>query len=260
MYARHSIAADHDFADFHVDVARPANLRRWVRPQVFFHFDGESPFTPLPGDQGFPILEWGLNWCISSNAHQYLIIHAAVLAQGDRALIVPAPPGSGKSTLCAGLVHRGWRLLSDELTLVDPQSGEIVPLVRPISLKNASIDVLRRFAPLAVFGRVVHETTKGSVCHVRPPPESVAAQYQLARPAWVVVPKYVRGAATSLEPLSRARGFMKLVENTFNYHVHGGAGFATLASVIDQCSCFDFEYGDLEDAARVFAELASHSA
>jgi predicted ATPase len=31
-------------------------------------------------------------------------------------VILPAPPGSGKSTLCAALVTRGWRLLSDELT------------------------------------------------------------------------------------------------------------------------------------------------
>jgi hypothetical protein len=43
-----------------------------------------------------------------------------VLERGGRALLLPAPSGSGKSTLCAGLAFNGWRLLSDELALLDP--------------------------------------------------------------------------------------------------------------------------------------------
>lgn len=58
--------------------------------------------------------------------------------------IVPAPLDSAKRTLCAALVGKGWRLLSDELALVRLDTGELVPLPRPISLKNASINIIRR--------------------------------------------------------------------------------------------------------------------
>ncbi|HWR87769.1 MAG TPA: HprK-related kinase A [Acidiferrobacterales bacterium] len=256
-YAQHTIEPDQGFADFHVSVERPRSMRRWINQQVVFHFDSTQPFAPLPGDQGFAMLEWGLNWCVSSHCHQYLIIHAAVLERGGRALILPAPSGSGKSTLCAGLVFGGgWRLLSDELALIDMTSGHAVPLPRPVSLKNNSIDVIREFAPSALFGEVVHETVKGRVAHVRPPAEGVLRAGQSAMPGWVVLPRYVAGASALLQPLSRARAFMTLVDNAFNYNVHGRDGFAALADVIDRSGCHEFSYSSLPEAVAVFDQLA----
>ena len=69
-YAAHPLAPDDAFVDFHVRVRRPGGLRRWVQPQVVFEFDEATPFAPLPGDQGFPMLEWGLNWCVTNHCHQ----------------------------------------------------------------------------------------------------------------------------------------------------------------------------------------------
>jgi len=258
-YANHPAEDVEGFADFHVRVDAPRSLRRWVRRQVLFHFDGEPPFTPLPADQAFPMLEWGLNWCVSSQCHRYLTIHAAVVERAGRALILPAPPGAGKSTLCAGLVSRGWRLLSDELTLIDPATGNVVPLPRPVSLKNASIDVIRRFSERAVIGPAVHDTNKGSVAHMRPPVDSVQRATDAAIPGWIVLPRYQAGAPAALTPLSKARAFMRLADNAFNYNVHGRRGFEVIAGLVDACGCFEFAYGDLDEAIAVFDRLA-HSA
>lgn len=254
-YAAHPLEPDEAFADFHVRVRRPAGLRRWIQPQVVFEFDELTPFAPLPGDQGFPMLEWGLNWCVTNHFHQRLTLHAAVVERDGLALILPAPPGSGKSTLCAGLIHRGWRLMSDELTVIDTADLSISAVPRPVSLKNASIEVMKRFAPEAAFGRVVNDTTKGSVAHFRPPLSAVERAHERARAAWVVLPRWQAGAETSLRPLSKGRCLMQLVENAFNYNVHGAAGFETLAALTDQCDAFEFSYSDLEDAAALFARL-----
>jgi HprK-related kinase A len=256
LYADHELAAPDDFIDFEVAVQRPAGLRRIWRPQVEFQFDGQPPFNPLPGDQGFPLLEWGLNWCVYGQCHQYLILHAAVLERGGRALVLPAPSGSGKSTLCAGLLFNGWRLLSDELTLICPQNGDIVPNPRPVSLKNESIEVISRFAPQVNFGSRVSETTKGVVAHFAAPAEALRRAGQRARPGWVVLPRYVRQAPAALQPLDRARAFMHLVENAFNYDIFGAEGFELLASVIDRSDCYSFEYSSLHEAVALFDRLA----
>jgi HprK-related kinase A len=255
-YGRHELPDDGRFTDFHISIDRPTGLRRWLRPQVEFTLDGEPPFSPLPGDQGFPMFEWGMNWCLSMHLHRFLIIHAAVVERGGHALILPAPPGSGKSTLCAGLVWRGWRLLSDELTLIDPATGRITPVPRPVSLKNASIDVIRQFAPQARFGPVVHETVKGSVGHFSPPPGAVERSRDTASPAWVVLPKFTAGTETMLTPLSRGRALVALADNAFNYHLHGVGGFHTLAALVGRSECFEFTYSRLEEAATLFAQLA----
>jgi len=256
LYADYSVAAAEAFTDFHVAVKRPKGLRSLWKPQVVFELDGHEPFNPLPGNQGFPLLEWGLNWCVYGMCHQYLILHAAVLERGGQALILPAPSGSGKSTLCAGLLFSGWRLLSDELAMICPTEGNLVPNPRPVSLKNESIEVIRRFAPDVRFGSQVEETSKGVVAHFAAPTTAVQLAHQRALPAWVVMPKYQAGQRAQLRPLERSRAFMQLIENAFNYDVFGAQGFELLGSVLDRSQCFTFEYSSLDEAAALFSRLA----
>jgi hypothetical protein len=257
LYRDFPLAADDDFTDFHARVYPPVGLRRWWHPQVLFALDQLIPFKPLPADQAFAMLEWGLNWCVSNYAHQFLMLHAAVIARDGRAMILPAPPGSGKSTLCAGLVNRGWRLLSDELTLIDRTTGLITPLPRPVSLKNESIAVIRSFAPEAVLGPVAHDTAKGTVAHLRPPAASVRAAAELARPAWIVMPRYQASAAAELTPLPKGEAFIQAADQSFNYSLLGLEGFEAMGRLVDGCDCLRFRYGDLDEAVRVFERLAA---
>ncbi|MCL5060733.1 MAG: HprK-related kinase A [Candidatus Thermoplasmatota archaeon] len=257
LYGQFEVRSAHEaFADFHVSVNPPAGLRRWLRPQAAFSFDGTQPFKPLPRGQAFPMLEWGLNWCVSTQAHHYLIIHAAVVEKNGLAAILPAPPGSGKSTLTAGLVLSGWRLLSDELTLIDRKTGLIQPLPRPVSLKNQSIGVIRRFSPDAYINRASHDTVKGTVAHMRPPRDSVLRQHEAARPGWVIFPQWEAGAAAALTPRSQAQTFMFLAQNAFNYSHLGADGFRVGTALIDRTRCHDFRYSALDEAVATFDRLA----
>lgn len=259
LYADHPVEPPGGFVDFHVEVRRVEGLRGWIRPQAVFELDGARPFVPLPEAQSFALLEWGLNWCIANFCHQFLMIHAAVIERDGFAAILPAPPGSGKSTLCAALVHRGWRLLSDELTLIRPATGEALGLARPINLKNASIDIMRGFAPEAVFGPIVPDTKKGTVAHLKAPADSVARLDQAARPRWIVFPQYEAGATATRSPLPPHEAFVYLAENSFNYSILGEQGFDTLGRVVDGCDCLRFRYSRLDDAIAQFEQLLAEA-
>ena len=249
------IRQEDGFADFHVRVDAPRGLRGFVRPQARFRLDGAEPFKPLPLAHAYPFFEWGLNWCVAHHAHQYLILHAAVVARGDRAIVLPGEPGSGKSTLCAALIQRGWRLLSDELTLLSPDLG-ITPLPRPVALKNESIAVIRDFAPEAVLGPAFEDTAKGTVAHLKPPADSVRRAGERARPVAVVAPRFEAGSGARLERRPRSETLMELVANCFNFSVWGTRGFELLGELVDRCDCHRLAYGDLEQALAALEPLA----
>lgn len=218
--------------------------------------DGERPFLPLPYNQSFPLFEWGLNWCVSTNLHRWVIVHSAVVERNGRAAILPAPPGSGKSTLCAALVSRGWRLLSDELAMIDPDSLLLQPFPRPISLKNQSIDLMRAFASPEVIGPVFADTHKGDIAHMKVPERSRLHQSDCVPAAWLIFPRYRPGSALRTERLGRARTVVELAANSFNQDRLGETGFRTLASTAARSECIRMEYSALDDAISFFDRLA----
>ena len=256
MYADHVVLPSDTLADFDLSISDGPGLRRVVRRQARFIFDGRAVFEPLPADHAYALLEWAMNWCISSHSHQFLIVHAAVIERDGAAVILPAPPGSGKSTLCAGLIHSGWRLLSDELTLIHMRDGLIWPLCRPVSLKNESIAVMRRFAPQAVFGRVTHETTKGSVTHMKVPTPHLLQVDVPVRARWIVYPKFEKDAQTDMKPRARGSALVDLARNAFNFSLQGEAGFDRLCSVVQGCDTVDFRYSNLHQAVVAFDQMA----
>lgn len=253
LYAHHTVLpSGQGFSDFHVAVV-PS--RRWFRPLCTFELDGLAPFTPLAIGEAYAFLEWGLNWCVTGHGHSWLTLHAAVLEKGGRAVILPAPPGSGKSTLCAALMLNGWRLLSDEMALLDLQTLAITPAPRPVSLKNQSIAVIRARSPQAVMGPVAHDTLKGTVCHLQASPESFERALETALPAWVVFPRYEVSAGFQISARGRAQTLLEVTSNSFNHHVHGRAGFDALARLVDRCDCYDLRYSDLDAALQWFDVL-----
>jgi len=255
MYKNHPIVEPDDFIDFYTAVENPNLFRSLFRPQIRFYFDGSAPFYPLPEDQAFAAFEWGLNWVTSNHAHQYLMLHAAVIEKNGHALVLPGEPGSGKSTLCAYLVHKGWRLLSDELTIINLSTREVMPLCRPISLKNQSIHVIQELLDNVVLGPMVEETNKGTVTHAMPPIDSVQNMDSCAAVAWIIFPKYKTGSDTIISPKPKAESFLELGKNAFNYSFHSFNGMQVLKSIVSSAGIYDLQYSDLASAQRSIDNL-----
>ncbi len=254
----HSEALDNDaFIDFHITTNPVSGLRRWLKPQVVFSFDGYKPFKPLPLAQATAAFEWGLNWCIASISHQYLIIHSAVVEKDGLGLMLPGSPGSGKSTLCAALTHSGWRLLSDEMALLSVTDGMIYPVPRPVSLKNQSIQIIKAFAAEAQFGDRVAGTTKGDIEHMYVPEENALQASMGIHAKYLVFPHYQSGCETEVAPLSKGRASMSLIENAFNFNILGHQGFEMISDLVDSLECHDFTYPDLQQALDGIEQITS---
>jgi len=256
LYSEYEVLSDDVYIDFYIELCSPTLIRCYIRPQVVFSFDGYIAFKPLPLAQAGAMFEWGLNWCIANHSNQYLIIHAAVVELNGCAFVFPGAPGNGKSTLCAALVCNGWRLLSDEMTLVSIEDGLIYPVPRPTSLKNQSINIIKNYSKNAVFGEVVKDTAKGTIGHMRAPDNSVRCAHKPAQATKLIFPKYTQGAATELTALSKGKTVLRAAEQCFNYSALGSQGFETLCSLVGDVGCFEFSYSSLDEAVALFSGIA----
>ncbi len=248
LYRDHELVAIAEFADVDVRMLPVRSLRPSVIPKVQFIVDGTTPFDAFACANALPMFEWGLNWVFAQRMHTRLLLHAAVIERNGLALVLPALPGSGKSTLAASLACRGWRFLSDEFALVADGGINVLPFVRPVALKNESIEVIRRFSPDAWIGTSFHGTRKGTVAHFRPTEESVLRGSTSARIAAIVFPDFRVGVPTTIEPLEGAGAFLRLAGNAFNYEVVGERAFRTVASIVRRCGTHVLRYGELESA------------
>lgn len=254
LYAAHSCSLDGGEYDLDIAISPPNWLRRYAGRNVVFELSGERPFLPVDVSHAHALFEWGLNWAIGSYAHNYLILHSAVLETQGAGVLLSAVSGSGKSTLAAELALSGWRLLSDELALLD-ENFELIPCTRPVSLKNSSIDLISRRYPEAVFGPLARNTHKGSIAHLPAPATSVQRGNEGATPRLIVFPKWTAGASLRVSAVGQGEAAMRLIDQSFNYSTLGKSGFERLAGMVGLAEAWEIEYSSLDDARDALAEL-----
>lgn len=247
--------ADDEIAEFHVSMETVRPIKKRFLPYVRFQIDRRSPFSLFPMEQALASLEWGINLVIASRVNHLLLLHSAVVEKNNHVVLLPAWPGSGKTTLCTVLAHRGYRLFSDEFGLMEPQKKIFLPIPRLMPLKNESIHVIKDYLPEAKIGPEIRKTQKGTIAHVRPPKESIMRSAETATAKWVIFPKWIAGSSFKLEPLADSEAFLLLANNSFNYESLGEAGFRAVAHIVRTCFCYKLVYSDFEDVINAMNDL-----
>lgn len=243
-----------EFVDYHITICFSGGIRKFYKPQARFLSDEREPFKPLKANQAYAMMEWGMNWTVAAYELQHVIIHAAVLEKNGKAILFPAPPGSGKSTLTAHLANSGWRLLSDEMALIEPGSHTVIPFVRPICLKNSSIGLAKSWFPDCNYSTIAKDTHKGNVIHMAPSSAALNEAKTPAKIVGVVFPQFDKSIELDIYQLNMTDAFMKLVENAFNFTAVDKGSFSTVTQLIEKTHNFEIQYNDLQQVQSFLEE------
>ena len=257
LYRDYPLLDDERVFGIHLRLEPSRGWPRSNRAKVRLLVDGRAPHEDMPREQALAVLEWGLNLVIALRSHSLLMLHSAAVERDGRVMLFPAWPGSGKTTLCTALVHRGWRLFSDEFGLVRPSTCEAVPIPRPMPLKNQSIEVIRAFAPEAELGPTIPNTRKGTIAHVKAPLASIRAAHRAAPVGWIVFPQWSADAGLEFAEMAKADAFMMLATNAFNYEMLGEAAFTAVRRLVETSRCFRLVYSSLDEAIALLNEVAA---
>jgi len=189
------------------------------------------------------------------NTEWLAMIHAMAVAYGEKAVVMPAPSGYGKSTLTAALLKEGFSYLGDDLVPIQRGTHHITPLLTSLSIKKGSWQLLDTHYP-ELNELPVYNSRERHVRYLNP------SRYMKTRAhlpvTALVFPRYQAGQSATLKPISATEALQRLIENEVwlgnpleNDIV---SEFLTWLSGIP---CFSFDYGELEQAVQKIQALFS---
>lgn len=242
------------FVDHAIRLGPPNLWRRHVRPSLVSDVPAPVPLVPLPARLAPVALESAMNLATAGENERFVLFHAATIARGSRALVLPGDSGAGKSTLAAAAMLAGWTLLSDEYAAFDPEAGcGLAAVPRAVSLKNESISYLAgRFAAAHRLGERWAGTPKGTIAFLRAAPVPADRRF---RPAGVVFPDRRPGQGLRLTRLDPVEAATRLLETAMNFATQGEPAAAVLRDLAAGLPAFLLTYDDAAAALPVLDDL-----
>lgn len=243
-------------ADVCVDMRYTSFLRGIVKRQVTGAADRPGPFAPLPPDSAFVGYEMAQNWHIANAHNRTLLFHAACVANCDgSAILMPGQSGSGKSTLGIAMGYREWRYLGDEFAMYDDVINAFVPIARPASLKNQSIEALKEWTAGGPLSRVFENTPKGRMAYLPPPGNALSGSHPPPTLAMVIFPRFVANMSPGLTKLRPAEALIEFTNACVNFDRLSDRAFNTLARWAETIPAFKMTYPSLEQACETIRSL-----
>lgn len=226
---------------------KPTRLGRMKRRRYEVWADGEHRFTVWNNPSLLPHIEWAINWHIMLYHPRFYQIHAGVVEVDGQGVILPASPGSGKTTLTAGLVRSGWRYLSDEFALIDPDDLKLRAYPKALCLKEGSFPVIDAMGLQTSRRRDYQKGQKGRVTFVKPFELNGDRIGGRCPVRFVIFPKYAEGQRARLTEISRAEAVLRLNEVSFNFAKFRSAGVRIMADVVRDARVYELAAGELDE-------------
>lgn len=252
-----SLTDEFQVADFDIEIQQTSSLRTLLRPQVTLNIEGHKPFNPIHPSKLLPCIEWAMNWCVSAYDHSKLLIHCSVAVKNGKAILFPAKSGSGKSTLSTYLGLNGWHLYSDEMAIIDLETGFVEPVFRPASLKNESIEIIKPYVHSVdhYMSSTTKGTHKGDIAHVRTMSKEIFNTLKPCKIAAALFLNFTKNQHFKVYEIDKSIGLAKIITNGFNYSVIGEAAFNVLVSIVNEATILEVGYAEMSDIKDLISEL-----
>lgn len=185
-----------------------------------------------PGrEYALTVLEMQLSACIAVEARDFVTVHAGVVADGDRAIVMPGMSFSGKSTLVRALVAAGAVYYSDECAMFD-EAGRVHPYARLLSFRPPE-------------GRPVDLSAEqlGGVAGTEPLPV-----------AMVILTRYRPGGEWQPREISAGAGILAMLEHTIPAQDRPEQAMRVLRKATAGAVFLEGERGEADELAGVLLE------
>ena len=169
-------------------------------------------------------------------------LHAAAVALGEKAALLVAPSGTGKSTTAWGLLHTGFRYLSDELAPVNLDRMTVSPYPHALCLKRE---------PPGPYPLPVDTLRTSETFHV--PVEHLPAK-MVSMPVVLAAIFFLRREGAHEQPSTRevsvGEASARLLANALNPLAHRADGLDAAIEIARQVRCFELHVTGLVETCE----------
>jgi hypothetical protein len=192
-------------------------------------------------------LEASLCEAVIRSQRRLIAVHAAALISDRSAALIVGRSGAGKSTLSVALARRGYAVASDDVTLVEPDTLNVLPIPRCFHLDRQSLILLKadglQFPP-----------TPAAASFLAPSDFGVTA----TRPCRVRVLVFISGPREErpqLISVPQAEMAARLLQETGHGPLTDGETVGVLSRLAAGAACYKLIPGPLSPTADALAEL-----
>lgn len=177
-------------------------------------------------------------------------VHAACVAKGELAYVLPANSGCGKSSFTCWLVANGFDYISDELTIL-LASGRVSAISRPIQIKDHGIAAVKHLINDSAqvlkgdFANAISAEMLGGQ-------RSVLNEWELGG---MIFPQFTEGLGFSYELMKSASAAMQLMGSHVNARNLDSHGFRFMTELARQTPAYKLEYGGFDFLPESFNKI-----
>ncbi len=198
---------------------------------------GTSLIEGVDLELALDVLDSQVRLYIAANAKPWLFVHAGAVVVHGRAIVIPGPSFSGKSTLVLELVKAGAKYGSDEFAILDSK-GWVHPYPRRLSIRDVHDGRAREIAAAELGGVEANGYAPIGI---------------------IALTSYRPGAEWRPARVSPAAGMLGLLENTVPARDRPAEAMATTRRAIAGAVVLQGARGDAARAARGLLEAAEEA-
>ncbi|RMH11898.1 MAG: hypothetical protein D6701_14340 [Gemmatimonadetes bacterium] len=209
-----------------------------------------SPTPAVEAAAALTLLEASIVEVLVGAVAGVIPLHAAAFEAAGRAVVLAGPSGSGKSTLAAAAARTGAPVLGDDVVLLDPADGRVLPVPRPFKVEGPAVALLGLDPP------------SDPRAPLRPDPAQLGAAWSRGAPLGLLALTGVRpgGAPVAMEPLDAADAIPAVLRQIARAGPLAGPDFTALADALDAVLRVRVRFADPGAAVRALAALVEPEA
>ena len=187
------------------------------------------------------------------NSQNQIAFHAAALTKANRAIILPAKTGFGKTSLAAWLSVQNYEYLTDELVLFNPANNEFEAFYRPLNIKAQGLDAIQ---PLQSYFHGNTQLKTQSVTLISAFNENNQPQlHKCLKAGLFIFPNYTADSDLLIESLTPAQSGLELMACNVNARNIKSHGFNDVADIARTVPAIRLTYSKFEQLEGMLPKL-----